>query len=123
GGTHSGYADSGEMPVLLSLAEDRLVAFPDAPSIQEAGYDINPAEIRVVMVPQNTPDSHVERLAEALEAATQDERFIEITEERILMPVVYMDEEEVTQTLSDQVAGYRALLEELGGVPGEDDEG
>ncbi|MBD3898376.1 tripartite tricarboxylate transporter substrate binding protein [Halomonas sp. ML-15] len=123
GGTHSGYADSGEMPVLLSLAEDRLVAFPDAPSIQEAGYDINPAEIRVVMVPQNTPDSHVERLAEALEAATQDERFIEITEERILMPVVYMDEDEVTQTLSDQVAGYRALLEELGGVPGEDDEG
>ncbi|APX94665.1 recombinase RecA [Halomonas sp. 1513] len=123
GGTHSGYADSGEMPVLLSLAEDRLVAFPDAPSIQEAGYDINPAEIRVVMVPQNTPDSHVERLAEALEAATQDERFIEITEERILMPVVYMDEDEVTQTLSDQVTGYRALLEELGGVPGEDDEG
>ncbi|MDR5904078.1 tripartite tricarboxylate transporter substrate binding protein [Franzmannia qiaohouensis] len=117
GGTHSGYADSGEMPVLLSLAEDRLVAFPDAPSIQEAGYDINPAEIRVVMVPQNTPDSHVERLAEALEVATQDERFIEITEERILMPVTWMPEDEVTQTLGDQVAGYKALLEELGGLP------
>ncbi|MBD3897839.1 tripartite tricarboxylate transporter substrate binding protein [Halomonas sp. ML-15] len=121
GGTHSGYADSGEMPVLLSLAEDRLAAFPNAPTLQEAGYDINAAEIRVAMVPQNTPDSHVERLAEALEVATQDERFIEITEERILMPVTWMPEDEVTQTLSDQVEGYQALLEELGGLP-EDEE-
>lgn len=119
GGTHSGYAETGEMPVLLSLAEERLVAFPEAPSMQEAGYDINPAEIRVVMVPKNTPDAHVERLAEALEAATQDESFIEITEERILMPVVYMSEDEITQTLTEQSASYKTLLEELGGVPGD----
>ncbi|PMR77113.1 Bug family tripartite tricarboxylate transporter substrate binding protein [Billgrantia endophytica] len=117
GGTHSGYADSGEMPVLLSLAEDRLVAFPDAPTLPEAGYDINAAEIRVVMVPKDVPDDRVERLAEALEAATRDERFIEITEERILMPVTYIPEDEVTQTLRDQIEGYRTLLEELGGVP------
>ncbi len=121
GGTHSGYAESGEMPVLLSLAEERLVAFPDAPSLKEAGYDINPAEIRSVMVPKNTPDAHVARLAEALEAATKDERFIEITEERILMPVVYMTEEEVTQTLTEQTESYKALIEALGGVPGADD--
>ncbi|MCE8011896.1 tripartite tricarboxylate transporter substrate binding protein [Billgrantia desiderata] len=120
GGTHSGYAETGEMPVLLSLAEDRLVAFPDAPTLPEAGYDINAAEIRVAMVPKNTPDAHVERLAEALEAATQDPRFIEITEERILMPVTYIAEDEVTQTLRDQVEGYQALIEELGGLPGEE---
>lgn len=120
GGTHSGYADTGEMPVLMSLAEDRLVAFPDAPTLQEAGYDINAAEIRVVMVPKDVPDAHVERLAEALEAATQDERFIEITEERILMPVTYIPEDEVTQTLRDQVEGYKALIEELGGLPDEE---
>ncbi|MCG6658822.1 tripartite tricarboxylate transporter substrate binding protein [Halomonas campisalis] len=121
GGTHSGYAETGEMPVLLSLAEDRLVAYPDAPTLQEAGYDINAAEIRVAMVPKDTPDAHVERLAEALKAATEDERFIEVTEERILMPVTWMPEEEVTQTLRDQVEGYKALLEELGGLP-EDEE-
>ncbi|MFQ3790028.1 Bug family tripartite tricarboxylate transporter substrate binding protein [Halomonas sp. A29] len=119
GGTHSGYAETGEMPVLLSLAEDRLVAFPDAPTLQEAGYDVNAAEIRVAMVPKNTPDAHVERLAEALELATEDPRFIEITEERILMPVTYIPEEEITQTLRDQVEGYKALIEELGGLPEE----
>jgi tripartite-type tricarboxylate transporter receptor subunit TctC len=120
GGTHSGYVETGEMPVLLSLAEERLVAFPDAPTLQEAGYDVNAAEIRSVMVPSNTPDDRVERLAEALKAATEDPRFIEITEERILMPVVFMDEEEVTQTFRSQVESFQALLEELGGLPQDD---
>ncbi|MCE9662899.1 tripartite tricarboxylate transporter substrate binding protein [Halomonas sp. M5N1S17] len=120
GGTHSGYADSGEMPVLLSLAEDRLVAFPDAPTVQEAGYDLDTSDFRVVVVPKNTPDAHVERLAEALEAATQDERFIEITEERILMPVHFIGEEEATEMLHAQSESYRQLLKAMGGVP--DDE-
>lgn len=116
GGTHSGYAETGEMPVLLSLDKDRLIAFPDAPTLAEAGYDLDLSDFRVVVVPKNTPDAHVERLAEALEAATQDPRFIEITEERILMPVTFVAEAEVTQMLRDQSENYRQLLEEMGGV-------
>lgn len=116
GGTHSGYAKTGEMPVLASLADDRLVAFPDAPTLRELGYEIDPGEIRVVMVPKNTPDNQVERLAEVLKLATQDPRFIEITEERILMPVVYMDGDEVHENLSNQVEGFKAIIEELGGL-------
>ena len=120
GGTHSGYAESGEMPVLLSMDSERLFAFPDAPTVQEAGYDLDTSDFRVVVVPKNTPDAHVERLAEALEVATQDERFIEITEERILMPVHFIGEQEATEMLYAQSESYRQLLEEMGGVP--DDE-
>lgn len=116
GGTHSGYADTGEMPVLVSLADDRLVAFPDAPTLRELGYEIDPGEIRVVMVPKNTPDSHVQRLAEALEAATKDPRFIEITEERILMPVVFMDGDAVYDDLAGKVESYKGIIEEMGGL-------
>ena len=116
GGTHSGYADTGEMPVLVSLADERLVAFPDAPTLREAGYAIDPGDIRVVMVPKNTPQERVDRLAEALKAATQDPRFIEITEERILMPVVYMDGEEVHEDLRNKVELYKSMIEELGGL-------
>lgn len=120
GGTHSGYAGSGEMPVLLSMDAERLFAFPDAPTVQEAGYDLDTSDFRVVVVPKNTPDAHVERLSEALKAATQNERFIEITEERILMPVHFIPEEEATEMLYAQSESYRKLLEEMGGVP--DDE-
>ncbi len=120
GGTHSGYAETGEMPVLLSMDGERLFAFPDAPTVMEAGYDIDTSDFRVVVVPKNTPDTHVERLAEALEAATQDERFIEITEERILMPVHFRGEEEATELLYAQSENYRELLERMGGVPEDD---
>jgi tripartite-type tricarboxylate transporter receptor subunit TctC len=116
GGTHSGYADSGEMPVLLSLAADRLVAFPDAPTLVEAGYDITPGDILMAVLPQDVPDERAERLAEAMQAATQDERFIEVTEERLLLPVNYMDEEELTDTLNEQRDAFAALIEEMGGV-------
>ncbi|MCE8025014.1 MULTISPECIES: Bug family tripartite tricarboxylate transporter substrate binding protein [Halomonadaceae] len=116
GGTHSGYADSGEMPVLLSLAADRLVAFPDAPTLVEAGYDITPGDILMAVLPHDVSDERAERLAEALEAATQDERFIEVTEERLLLPVQYMNEEELTDTLYEQRDAFAALIEEMGGV-------
>lgn len=116
GGTHSGYADSGEMPVLVSLADDRLVAFPDAPTLRELGYEIDPGEIRVVMVPKNTPDNQVQRLSEALEVATKDPRFIEITEGRILMPVVFMDGDAVYQDLASKVESYKRIIEEMGGL-------
>ena len=119
GGTHSGYATTGEMPVLASLADDRLVAFPDAPTLRELGYEIDPGEIRVVMVPKNTPDNQVARLAEVLKLATQDPRFIEITEERILMPVVYMEGTEVHDTLRNQVESFKAILEDIGGLNAE----
>lgn len=120
GGTHSGYADTGEMPVLLSMDGERLFAYPDAPSVMEAGYDIDTSDFRVIVVPKNTPDSNVERLSEALEAATQDERFIEITEERILMPVHFRAEEEATNMLYAQSENYRELLDRMGGVPEDD---
>jgi tripartite-type tricarboxylate transporter receptor subunit TctC len=116
GGTHSGYAETGEMPVLVSLADDRLVAFPDAPTLRELGYEIDPGEIRVVMVPKNTPDNQVQRLAEALEVATRDPRFIEITEGRILMPVVFMDGDAVYQDLAGKVESYKRIIEEMGGL-------
>lgn len=120
GGTHSGYAESGEMPVLLSLAEDRLGAFPNAPTLVEAGYDITPGDILLAAVPAGVSDERAERLTSAIEAATQDERFIEITEERLLLPVEYMDEETLTEQLYTQRNAFSTLIEAMGGIP--DDE-
>lgn len=112
GGTHSAYTDSGQMRVLASLADDRLVYYPDVPTLRELGYDVSMHAVRVVAVPANTPDSQVEILSRALETATRDPRFIEVTNDVIRMPVVYMDEDELNALFDSQVEEYRGLIEQ-----------
>lgn len=61
GGTHSAYTDSGRMRVLASLADERLVHYPEVPNLRELGYDVSMHAIRVITVPANTPDYQVGR--------------------------------------------------------------
>jgi len=110
GGTHSAYTDSGQMLVLASLADERLVSYPEAPTLRELGYDASMAAVRVVAVPANTPKEHVRVLSKALQAVTRDPRFIQVTEERIKMPVVFMDSEELNSLFVSQVEEYMQLI-------------
>ncbi|MCH8551520.1 MAG: tripartite tricarboxylate transporter substrate binding protein [Natronospirillum sp.] len=112
GGTHSAYTDSGDMIVLVSLADERLVYYPDAPTLRELGYDFSMHAVRVVVVPAETPDEQVRVLSEALEAATRDPRFIEVTEERIRMPVVFKSGEDLNSLFANQVEEHRQLIED-----------
>lgn len=110
GGTHSAYTDSGQMHVLASLADERLVYYPHAPTLRELGYDVSMHAVRVIAVPANTPDHHVEVLYRALEQAVEDPRFIAVTEDVIKMPVVFMGEIELDALFAEQVDEYRQLI-------------
>ena len=55
GGTHTGYTASGEMRVLASLADTRLLGYPDAPTLRELGYDLGLHTMRIVMVASRRP--------------------------------------------------------------------
>lgn len=113
GGTHTQYTDNGDMRVLISLVDERLEAYPDAPTLRELGYDIALQNPRVVVVPANTPDDQIVVLATAIEAATKDARFIAATR-RVRLPVIFYDEEMLEQLFSMQLNEYRWLLQEFG---------
>ncbi|MGC9423217.1 tripartite tricarboxylate transporter substrate binding protein [Vibrio sp.] len=110
GGTHSVYTDSGLMHVLVSLADDRLAYYPNAPSLKELGYGVSIHAIRVVAVPANTPDNHVAILKQALKEATQDLRFQQVTEKKIKMPVIFMEESELKALFTIQLHEYKQLI-------------
>lgn len=112
GGTHSAYTDSGLMRVLASLAKNRLVYYPEVPSLIELGYDVSVHVIRVIAVPANTPDEQVQILSDALLAVTKDQRFIDVTEQTIKMPVIFMNEAELKALFAQQVIEYQALIAE-----------
>ncbi|MDO9618516.1 MAG: tripartite tricarboxylate transporter substrate binding protein [Pseudomonas sp.] len=114
GGTHAGYTESGEMRVLASLADTRLLGYPDAPTLRELGYDMGLHTMRIVMVPANTPAEQVETLAAALAVAVKDPRFIEVTEQRYRQPVVFMRGDEIKPMLLRQMHEYRTLIDDIG---------
>ena len=110
GGTHSAYTDTGEMLVLASMIDERLVSYPEAPTLRELGYDASMGSVRVIAVPADTPDERVRVLSDALKAVTHDPRFIQVTEERLKMPVVFMSSEELDSLFSRQVEEYKQLI-------------
>lgn len=114
GGTHTGYTESGEMRVLVSLADERLLGYPEAPTLRELGYKLGLHTMRIVMVPANTPVEQVEVLANALAVAVKDPRFIEVTEQRIRQPVIFMRGDEIKPMLLRQMHEYRTLIDEIG---------
>lgn len=113
GGTHTQYTDSGAMRVLISLVDGRLTEYPDAPTLKELGYEASLQNPRVAVVPANTPDNQVAILTKALEAATQDQRFIDATA-RVRLPVIFYDEDTLNTLFSQQIAEYRWLIQEYG---------
>lgn len=114
GGTHTAYTDSGQMRVLVSLADERLLGYPEAPTLRELGYAMGLHTVRIVSVPADTPAAQVQVLERALEAASRDARFIEVTEGRIRQPVTFMRADQIKPMLTRQVQEYRQLVEDIG---------
>jgi tripartite-type tricarboxylate transporter receptor subunit TctC len=114
GGTHTAFTDSGQMRVLASLAKERLLGYPDVPTLRELGYDLALHAVRIVSVPADTPAEQVRVLADALAAAVSDLRFIEVTEVRNRQPIQFMSGSQVKDMLSWQVEEYRKLIDEIG---------
>lgn len=118
GGTHSAYTDSGDMRVLASLADERLRSYPQAPTVRELGYDLSMHAYRILAVPANTPDHQITRLADALKVATEHPDFIRTTEDHIQMPIVFLEEAELTRQLQTQAQAYFEMMQRTG-IPGE----
>ncbi|TVR48599.1 MAG: tripartite tricarboxylate transporter substrate binding protein [Rhodobacteraceae bacterium] len=109
GGTHAQYTPTGEMVIAAFLSAERSPFYPDVPTLMELGYDYSIEDWRAIIVPQGVPEDVKDRLMEAAEFASQDERFIETTEGNTFFPVVYYDQEQ----MEDNVRRVRAATEEV----------
>ncbi len=111
GGTHAQYTPTGEMVIAAFLSAERSPFYPDTPTLMELGYEYSIEDYRTIVVPAGIPDAAREGLIAAAEAASESERFIETTEENTFFPVVYMDQEE----MEDTVRRVRAATEDVMG--------
>ena len=69
-----------ELSILAILADERLEALPDVPTMLELGYDFPTLSMRRgIVAPPDTPDEVVERLVDAFAAAVEAPEFVEYT--------------------------------------------
>lgn len=112
GGSHTAYTDDGQMNVLMALSTNRLEGYAQVPAIRELGYAFSDDILRVVAVPSNTPDDQVAILAQAIEKAAQDPRFVAVSQ-RLRLPIVVYNETTLRDIFLEQVQGYRQLIEQF----------
>lgn len=114
GGIHAQYTASGDMKVLAALTSQRQVAYPDVPTLIELGFDVNMDDYRMIAVPAGTPADVVTTLQDALETASSDEVFMDLTVNTLRFPAIFIPGEELTGLLQAQRESYMPLMEAYG---------
>ncbi|TVQ67778.1 MAG: tripartite tricarboxylate transporter substrate binding protein [Oceanospirillales bacterium] len=110
GGTHARFTDSGEMRVLATTGSERLVHYPNVPTLQELGYILRIQSVSLIAAPKNTPNYQIEKLTIALEAMMDDPRFINVTEYVIRQPRLFIKGEELRASLQLQQLNIMRLM-------------
>jgi tripartite-type tricarboxylate transporter receptor subunit TctC len=101
GGPHIDHVASGQMRVLASVEDERLVTSPEVPTLRELGYDISACSLFLVSAPPNLPDDIKQTLAAALELAIGSAPMKALIL-NLKYPEYYLGPDEVTQALRDE---------------------
>ncbi len=98
--------------ILAVAGEKRSLAFPNAPTFRELGYDIVEGAYRGVSVPPGTPDSIVKILADAFEKVNKNPEYIKKMTE-LAFDFENMGPAEYTKFVAERTIHYRELLKDM----------
>ena len=107
GGIHNQNPEQWE--VLGSFSETRLSSAPDKETFKEAGFDMSMPAKLVVLAPAGIPAEAAEKLEAAVIAASSDDDFVTIVQERLKAPVSVLNSEELAAYLAEINANMAKL--------------
>ncbi|MGD8809032.1 MAG: tripartite tricarboxylate transporter substrate binding protein [Gammaproteobacteria bacterium] len=113
GGPHINYVAAGQMRVLASVEDARLLTSPEVPTLRELGYDITSCSTFVVSAPPALPEDIKTKLSEALRRAIASPEMKTLIR-NLRYPEYYLGPEDVThalQTEADMLARAVARIE------------
>ena len=99
-----------KLRVLAVASEERVATIPDAPTFKELGHDIVGGAFRGVAAPKGTPETVVNRLAEAYTYANKK---IAPKQEALGFVMTYAKGEEAAALVKKVQAGYDDVLKEI----------
>lgn len=103
--------ESGDVKGLAVFTAERSKMFPDIPTLQEYGYDINNGLHRGFFVPKGVPADVQKILADALKFAFDNEDFQKTIIESCGFEAVYLSPEDCATTATERYPVYQKLYE------------
>ncbi len=111
GGVHYSYAKAGQMTVLAGLGSERLVDFPDVPTLEELGYDITFENYVVIAAPKGLPAEVGKKLSDAFAKAIQDPEYVDMMKNKIHWVPLYLDSAKISSAIQKMSASYKKMMD------------
>ncbi len=105
--------EDGQLKLLGVLDGDNDPDFPDAPTLEEAGYDVEFPSIVGVLAPAGTDPAIVEQLETVFTEVASSDEFKDFMT-RLNQPVRIMSGEELSETIATNLEAYKAVAKEMG---------
>jgi tripartite-type tricarboxylate transporter receptor subunit TctC len=112
GGVHAPHVKAGKMIVLCALGDKRLMGSPNVPTLMELGYDISFVTYNVIAVPKATPDTVLKILAAAVEKAMKDPSLVDLFQNKMEIPAVYLGPEATEKHIRQQAVTMKGLIKQ-----------
>jgi tripartite-type tricarboxylate transporter receptor subunit TctC len=113
GGPHIDFVAAGQMRVLVSVEDARLITSPDVPTLRELGYDLASCALFVVSAPPGLADSIRDRLSLALGEAIASPPMTALIE-NLKYPQYYLGPDAVTRALHDEAQSIARAVARIG---------
>ncbi len=104
--------ENGQLRILAVFSENRYSSFPEVPTAKEEGIDCILPQWRTVVVPKDTPDSVVEKLASIIKQCCEDKTFADKMAS-LSVEVTYKGPADATAFMKSEDARFAELAKTL----------
>jgi tripartite-type tricarboxylate transporter receptor subunit TctC len=105
--------ESGEIRLILLVAEERSPYYPDVPIMKDLGYDIPAPTFLNIAGPKGLPDEIVKKLDDAYHRAMKEPTFIKAMKE-FRYTILYRNGKELDAYVASNYEAFAKLLKEQG---------
>lgn len=110
---YTGLAESGDLEVLGVASEEPVDYLPDAPTFQQAGYDLVAAVWFGLLAPAGTPDAALETLRGAVGEIARTDATLDLYDKYNFNPA-YLDHQGFAERIQANVERHREVLRAIG---------
>ncbi len=111
GGIHPPFVKAGDMIVLAGLGKKRLLASPEVPTLIEYGYDLFFDNDNIIFAPKGIPDDVAKKLTAAIEKAAKDPKYVDLLQNKFLIPALCLTGDELTTNLQEGVKANQKFID------------